>query len=75
MNGALITQVDVPMEEKGRPVKVRVITFTNKPQMPPNPRPQPQPKPNKPPIESLPQFTYNRATDKGVGKDSTAESL
>ncbi len=41
---------------------------------PQNPRPQPQPKP-KPPIESLPQFTYNRATDKGVGKDSTAESL
>ena len=40
-----------------------------------NQRPQPQPKPNKPPIESLPQFTYNRATDKGVGKDSTAESL
>jgi hypothetical protein len=34
MNGALITQVDVPMEEKGRPVKVRVITFANKPQMP-----------------------------------------
>jgi len=34
MNGALINQVEVPMEEKGRPVKVRVITFTNKPQLP-----------------------------------------
>jgi len=41
--------------------------------MPPVITPKPKPKPK--PIETLPLYTYNRATDKNVAKDSTVDSL
>jgi hypothetical protein len=89
--GAKFTQGDVTMQENGRSETVRVITFTDKPQVeevktggdrgghgggrggrgggrgginPPN-------HPPRVPIESLPVFVYNKATDRNVGRDST----
>jgi hypothetical protein len=73
------------MQERGKPATVRVITFTEKPQEEEKKDEYPhvgggkggnKPKhPPRVPIESLPDFIYNKATDKNVGKDTTSEDI